>query len=175
MLESERIRELEAEYWKRQDDEEQEIEHELETSLHGASYLSREHLESVIRWKTLAQGGRAAALTESLKRVSDEEIVLVTNAGLSIDHLRTQIEVLSSVPGIGVGVATAALGFVYPESHVVVDYTTYNGVFGAETQSISQKQAVELIQKLRAEYGDSEHTLREIDRALFVKFGGFED
>lgn len=41
MLESERIREFEAEYWKQQDGEEREIEHELETSLHGASYLSR--------------------------------------------------------------------------------------------------------------------------------------
>ena len=49
MLESERIRELEAEYWKQQDDEEQEIEHELETSLIEASYLPREDLESVIR------------------------------------------------------------------------------------------------------------------------------
>lgn len=98
----------------------------------------------------------------------------MSNAALSVERLRTQIDVLRSLPGVGVGVATSILGLVFPETHVVVDYNVYNGVFGESVGSVSASQAVELVEELRAEYGELECSLRAVDRALFVKFDGFE-
>jgi len=124
------------------------LERDLVESLVGVSYLSHDEVESVIRWKTLTQGGRASRFIESLQAVSDEEIVLVSNAALSVERLRTQIDALRSLPGVGVGVATSILGFVFPETHVVVDYNVYNGVLGESVGSVSASQAVELVDSL---------------------------
>lgn len=174
-LTSEEIDELVNTYWDSQRDEEQSLEKRLVDELPYSTFLTRESVESVIRWKTLTQGGRSIRFIGELQSVSDEEIVLVTNCALSINRLRSQIDVLQSLPGVGPGVATSILGFVFPETHVVVDYNVYNGVFDESKDSISDKQAVDLIHKLRETYQDSGYSLRDIDRALFVKYGGFGD
>lgn len=168
------IETLEEQYWDELTPEERALERELE-KLQGTGSLARPQVEDVAKWKMSTQGGRAGRTIVALRNVTDNDIEVATGAAIAVSNLRTQIDILRALPGIGVGVATSILGFVLPETHVVVDYNIYNGVFGENRDSVTAPRAVELTERLREEYGDSGHTLRVLDRALFVAFGGFED
>lgn len=169
------INTLESRYWEELDDEESAREERLMDILPGLSSLTREQVELVMDWKMARQSGRPSITKNDLQAVSDATIDNVTTAAIAADHLRTQIDALRALPGVGVGVATSILGFVFPDTHVVTDYIVYNGVFDTDKDTISAAQADDLVRHLRDTYSDPPYTLREIDRALFVAHGGFDD
>lgn len=172
-LTGEEISSLEKEYCCEQDDEEKELERELMESLPESSVVHFSQVKDVIRWKTGSQGGRTNYYQTQLED-AEGDIETVTRAALKVDRLRTQIEVLTSLPGVGVGISTAILGFVYPETHAVVDRYVYNGEFGANVDTVTVPRAVEMIEHLQQQYGDLDVSLRTVDRALFVLHGGYE-
>lgn len=166
-----RIDTLETRYWDELNDEESTLERMLMDTFPGVSSLSREQVEQVIDWKMARQGGRPSRYKNDLQAVSDTTIDNSTTTAIAAEHLRTQMDVLRALPGV----ATSILGFVYPDTHVVTDYIVYNGVFDTDKDTISPAQAVDLIRHLHDTYSDTLHTLREIDRALFVAHGGFDN
>lgn len=129
-------------------------------TLPGVSSLTRRQIEDVMDWKMTRQGGRARRHKNDLKAVSNATIDNVTTAAIAADHLRTQIDAFRALPGVGVGVATSILGFVFPDTHVVTDYIVYNGVFDTDKDTISAAQADNLIHNPRDTYSDTPHTVQ---------------
>lgn len=80
--------------------------------------LSRELFNRILEWKLRSQRNK----TEHLRiLIPDSTIMQVTKLSFSIDHpdpnalLSMQAKLLTALPGVGIGVASAILTLYYPE------------------------------------------------------------
>ena len=105
------------------------------------AFLGLDDFRRIARWKLGRQLGRGRALeqlTESLVRS-------VTRAAfhLHADHKRSDavaasvcVGVLTSLPGVGVPVASAVLALTFPADHCVVDFRGWRALFGEEPAGV---------------------------------------
>jgi hypothetical protein len=96
-------------------------------------FLTLEEFKEIAHWKLDRQLGRVA---RHYRPLTDEVIRTITQAAFSLYHENERLElelrfgVLSAVPGVGMGVASAVLALVYPEDYAVIDFRGWRQLFG---------------------------------------------
>lgn len=88
--------------------------------------------------------GRQRARTERYRDVLTAEMVRsITAVAFRAQHAdadvlaRTQIRLLTGLPGVGTGLATAILALTFPNEHGIVDFRVWRVVFGKEREVFS--------------------------------------
>lgn len=133
-------------------------------------YLTSEEFDEILRWKLRGQYGRQ----RERRRANTEDLLqTVTGAALSITHCdedyetELRLNILCSIRGVGVPVASAILALVFPEKYAVIDFRGWRQIFGEvrTTFSISDyKRYLCEIKRLAVELG---WPVQEVDLAIW--------
>jgi len=163
---------LESKYPKEEDmyDEEVKQLESLPTAFEEGTW-SREDLEWIIEWKV---GVFTKPILKHLRKNDDKEIQAKIEEAVHEPDIRSKVEALTSLNGIGVPVASAILMFIDKDRFTVIDERAWNVL--QETKYISQQLSEDptvdeyLIYlgacwTLANEYDVS---IRTLDRALWV-------
>jgi endonuclease III len=163
---------LESKYPKQEDmyDEEVEQLESLPTAFDEGTW-SREDLEWIIEWKV---GVFTKPILKHLRKNDDEEIQARIEEAVHEPDIRSKVEALTSLNGIGVPVASTILMFIDEDRFTVIDGRAWNVLQETEylSQELSEDPTVDeyLIYlgacwTLANEYDVS---VRTLDRALWV-------
>ena len=163
---------LESKYPKEEDmyDEEVEQLESLPTAFKKGTW-SREDLEWIIEWKV---GVFTKPILKHLRKNDDEEIQAKIEEAVHEPDIRSKVEALTSLNGIGVPVTSAILMFIDKDRFTVIDERAWNVLqeTGDLRRELSEDPTIEeyLIYlgacwTLANEYDVS---LRTLDRALWV-------
>lgn len=145
------------------------------------AFLGLDDFRRIARWKLGRQLGRVRPLeqlTEGLVRS-----VTRTAFHLHADHKRSDavaasvcVGVLTSLPGVGVGVASAVLALTFPDDYCVVDFRGWRALFGEDrrtfttTQYLAYRAAVDCMAHLLDwSVQETDHALWELDRRQSVR------
>jgi len=163
---------LESKYPKEEDmyDEEVEQLESLPTAFKKGTW-SREDLEWIIEWKV---GVFTKPILKHLRKNDDEEIQAKVEEAVHEPDIRSKIEALTSLNGIGVPVASAILMFINEDRFTVIDERAWNvlqetGYLGQELSD--DPTADEYLLYLGACWAianEYDVSLRTLDRALWV-------
>lgn len=132
--------------------------------------LTKREFDEIIKWKLRGQYVRQRGLREAN---TEGLIRAVTAFALTLKHadwdyeLELRLGILSTLRGVGVPVASAVLGLVFPETYAVIDGRGWRQVFGEEqaTFSISDyKRYLLEVQRLAQEL---DWQVQEVDLALW--------
>ncbi|MDP2856368.1 MAG: hypothetical protein Q8P50_00090 [Bacillota bacterium] len=135
-------------------------------------YLTYREFDRVVRWKLKGQNPRTARQREPL---TDEVVIAVTKAALDIHHsdqaycTRVKLGILQSLPGVGMGIASAVLALVEPRSYGVIDFMVWDQLFGEERLSFSHTHYENYLTCLRALAEELAWTVQEVDLALWAR------
>ena len=133
-------------------------------------YLTSQEFDEILRWKLRGQYGRQQ---ERRKANTEDVIRIVTGAALSITHpdqdyeTELRLNLLCSLRGVGVPVASAILALVFPEKYAVIDFRGWRQIFGEERTTFSTtdyKRYLQEIKRLAIELG---WTVQEVDLAIW--------
>lgn len=114
--------------------------------------LSIDLFDPIVEWKLRKQRARTEARREAVTEALWERL---TDCALSIQHTDSdvlasvQVGILASLPGVGIGLATAVLALAFPEVHGVIDYRVWKVVFQAEKRSFTTQHSVRYLRELR--------------------------
>ena len=110
------------------------------TPAHG---LTEDLFGRVLDWKLRRQRGR----TEKHRRKIEEKMLNeVTACAFRLEHTdpyrlaAVRLEVLSSLPGVGYGVASSIMTLVFPEQYGVIDFRVWKVIFDERRTSFSVSQ-----------------------------------
>jgi len=149
---------------------------ELRKKLNEESYVSVEGMDRIVEWKTYSQGGRVKINQNRLRDVDERTVEDVTRAALrearreSAD-IRRPFHLLTALPGIGLGIASVVLAFACPKDFCVVDRYLRDAILGRGVDSqTTMKDVEDQITTLREGYRDSEHALRDIEKAHYYQY-----
>lgn len=147
-----------------------EKEKEMRELLEEKDHLSKEELKDCIQWKMQNQGGRATKNVERLEEVDNEVIMLLTEAVFKTDNPKTQVKLLSSLPGVGSATATAVLAFYDPQNYAVGDrYMNSLFLYNGEEKGVTPGNYPKLLEKLE-ELRPEGYSLREVEKACYIKY-----
>jgi thermostable 8-oxoguanine DNA glycosylase len=126
---------LESKYPKKEDMYDEEVE-QLESlpTVFKEGTWSREDLEWIIEWKV---GVFTKPILKHLRKNDDEEIQAKVEEAIHEPDIRSKVEALTSLNGIGVPVASAILMFIDEDRFTVIDERAWNIL--QETKYISQE------------------------------------
>ena len=133
-------------------------------------YLDSDDFEAILRWKLAQQYSRQVELR---KGNTNEIIKTVTYVALNITHEDEEYEIdlrlnlLMSLRGIGVPVASAILTLVYPEKYAVIDFRGWNQLFGERKQSFTIRDYKRYLIAIRKMAGELDWTPQEVDHAIW--------
>ena len=133
-------------------------------------YLTSEEFDKILHWKLRGQYGRQ----QERRRANTEEVIrTVTGAALSIIHpdedyeTELRLNILCSIRGVGVPVASAILALVFPEKYAVIDFRGWRQIFDEERTTFSipdYKRYLREIKRLAVELG---WPVQEVDLAIW--------
>ena len=120
------------------------------TPTHG---MTGELFDRILDWKLRRQRGR----TEQHRRKIEEKMLNeVTACAFRLEHTDpyclavVRLEVLSSLPGVGYGVASSIMTLVYPEQYGVIDFRVWHVVFDESRTSFTASQYVKYLKAVRS-------------------------
>lgn len=163
---------FEAKYPEEEDIYEEEVAQleSLPTAFEEGTW-SREDLQWIIEWKVRVF---TKPTLKHLRKNDDDEIRAQIEEAVHESSIRSKVEALTSLSGIGVPVASAILLFINPARFTVIDKRAWNVLHESEylSQELSDDPTVEeyllylgACWTLANEYDVS---IRTLDRALWV-------
>ena len=114
--------------------------------------LSMALFDPIVDWKLRKQRGRTESRRDGL---TEPLLACVTGCAFTVQHRRpevlasVQVGILASLPGVGVGLATAILALTFPEVHGVIDFRVWMVVFQEDKQSFTAQDYVRYLSELR--------------------------
>jgi hypothetical protein len=96
-------------------------------------YLNADEFDRILRWKLDNQYGRSEKYRSNY---TDKIIQQITRLALNIKHkdkdyeMELRVNLLCSLKGVAVPVASAILALVYPDDYGVIDFRAFRQVFG---------------------------------------------
>lgn len=131
------------------------LKHQIQSyrTKHPGSGLSFELFDGIVAWKLRGQRGRTEQLRAEL---TPQNIAAVTEAAFSLEHPKRdvlaalRVRVLSSMPGIGTGVASAILALSFPAMYGVVDVRVWKVIFGKSKAAFTPEDYIEYLHELWA-------------------------
>jgi hypothetical protein len=136
-------------------------------------FLEKEDFEAIVNWKLGKQKGRQSEIRENNSR---ESIKLITQTAFLLSEPNFEIEsklkidILRSLFGVEVRVASAILSVCFPEKYAVLDYRNWEVMYPKRTGYFTTKEYVEYllyIRKLSIHYDVSP---KEMDTAIWKKY-----
>lgn len=140
------------------------------------AFLGLDDFQRITRWKL----GRQLKRVPQLEQLTESLVRGVTRAAfhLHTDHESSDavaasvcVSVLTSLPGVGVPVASAVLALTFPDDFCVIDYRGWRGLFGEDrrafttAQYLAYRAAVDCIANvLDWSVQETDHALWELDR-----------
>jgi len=145
------------------------------------AFLGLDDFQRITRWKLGHQLGRVP----QLEQLTDGLVRSVTRAAfhLHADHEPSDavaasvcVGVLTSLPGVGVPVASAVLALTFPDDYCVVDFRGWRALFGEErrafttAQYLAYRSAVDCLARLLGwSVQATDHALWELDRRALAQ------
>jgi hypothetical protein len=133
-------------------------------------FLTKSDFERVLRWKLRGQYGRGAASraihTENVIREVTRAAFAVSSDDLEYE-LELRVGILTSLRGVAVPVASAALALTCPERYAVIDFRVWRQLFHNEKPTFTlgeYKKYMAAIHQLADELGWPPH---EVDQAIW--------
>jgi len=133
-------------------------------------YLTAPDFERILQWKLGRQIGRQRAR----RRANTEEIIrAVTGLALTITHpdieyeLELRTDILCSLHGVGVPVASAVLALVFPEDYAVIDRRVWRQIFDADKTVFSTPDYKKYMRQIRCLANDLDWPAQEVDHAIW--------
>lgn len=145
-----------------------EIESRITSLLRTQNWLGKSEIADCIRWKLLNQGGRARLNTERLDSISEDVAKHITKTAFFAEDPKQQVEILSTLPGVGAATATVLLAFNDPENYVVGDRYMSGELLGIDKQ-ITATSYPKLLERFREVAPDS-IPLRTVEKAYFQRY-----
>ncbi|WP_420634936.1 hypothetical protein [Candidatus Palauibacter sp.] len=137
-------------------------------------FLGVDDLLRIARWKLGMQYGR---VERHLSLLTDELVQCVTGAALPLfdqslsDEIVTRVRLglLMSMPGVGMGVASAILALTLPDEYCVIDFRGWWALFSEERTHFTEAQYLRyragvgcLARRLSWSVQDADHALWEL-------------
>jgi hypothetical protein len=117
-------------------------------------YLTARELGSIVSYKLREQEGRTATHRKSL---GDALVGIVSEAAFKIQipanldlELTLRVGLLTALPGIGIGVASAVLALSEPEQYAIIDWRGWRQAFGTGRESFGCKHYCEYMRVVRS-------------------------
>lgn len=135
-------------------------------------YLTAVEFEEVLEWKLGQQIGRQR---ERRTANTDEIIRAITGLALTITHptnkeyeLELRINILCSLRGVGMGVASALLALAFPTTYAVIDYRGWRQCFGEEKTIFSVADYHKYLNVVRTLANELGWPVQEVDYAIWA-------
>jgi len=115
--------------------------------------LSAELFDRILGWKLRRQRARTE---QHRAELIPQNIAVVTEAAFSLDHPQRDVlaalrlRVLSSMSGIGTGVASAIMALSFPDTYGVVDFRVWNVVFDQSKRFFTPVEYIKYLHELWA-------------------------
>lgn len=139
----------------------------LADAIQAQDHVTKEQLVEIVKWKLAGQGGRSNLNVGRFADVPAGVIENITRAAFLMDDPKTQVKILSAIPGIGFATATVILAFRDPERYAVGDRIINEVVFGEEEEVTPTNYP-----KLLGELGKANpggYGLRQVEKALYMR------
>lgn len=136
-------------------------------------FLSLDELDRIFHWKLRRQYGRQQS-KRSL--ITDENAKLITQAAFSFTNengrleIKSRINILAVLPGVGVPVASAILALVFPESYGVIDTRNWKVLYGEDKSYFTPNNYISYLTDLWALAHKWGFTVQQIDLALWKRY-----
>ncbi|MDE0260177.1 MAG: hypothetical protein OXR82_17550 [Gammaproteobacteria bacterium] len=140
------------------------------------AFLGLEEFREITRWKL----GRQLKRVPQLEQLTEELVRGVTEAAFNLHAAHKPsdavaasvcVGVLTSLPGVGVPVASAVLALTFPQAYCVVDFRGWRALFGEDRRAfttnhyLAYRTAVDCIaHMLDWSVQETDHALWELDR-----------
>jgi len=135
------------------------------------AYLNYDEFDQILEWKLKGQRGR----TERLRQGNTEDIIqVVTSVALNIEHddndyeLELRVNLLRSLRGVEVPVASAVLALVYPNMYAVIDFRVWRQLFQEEKRDFNIRDYKRYIQRIRELAEQLRWPCQEVDYAIWT-------
>lgn len=133
--------------------------------------MTLDELEEILKWKLRKQFGRTKKKREGN---TNDNVIEITRAAFSVTHTdkdfetKLKINLLSTLAGVKIPVASAILTLCFPTLYAVVDFRNWQ-VFnaGERKTSYTPNDYVKYLKKIRQEAKKYELTPQEIDIAIW--------
>ncbi|MDD4880999.1 MAG: hypothetical protein PHX10_05425 [Gallionellaceae bacterium] len=140
---------------------------------HPNSGLPIELLQLIVDWKLRGQKGRTKKHREKITKSLWEQ---VTACALSIEHpdpdIRACVQagILGSLPGVGIGLATAILALTEPDIYGIIDFRVWKIVFGTDKQTFSDRDYIRYLHELRSFANETGWPVQKVDFMLWTYY-----
>ena len=128
--------------------------------------LSIDFFNPIVEWKLRKQRGRTEAHRKALTEILWERL---TGCAFSIQHTdldvltSVQVGILTSLPGVGIGLTTAILALTFPEVHGIIDYRVWKVVFQSDKRSFTTQDYIHYLCELRTFAKDAGWPMQKAD------------
>lgn len=135
------------------------------------AFLNLSDFRRILRWKLRGQLGRP----QRLRQLSDQLVVDITSAAFrehnehnpSDEVTKRCVELLDSLPGVGVPTASAVLALTFPNHYCVVDFRGWRALFGEDQKNFSSSQYLTYLSAVRCIASKLGWSPQEADHALW--------
>jgi thermostable 8-oxoguanine DNA glycosylase len=137
-------------------------------------YLQINELQDILEWKLRGQIGRQLIRRNTN---TNDNIIIITKAAFSVTHKDIDIEtslrlqILTSLSGVAVPVASAILTLCFPSHYSVIDFRNWRQIYGnlPKKTTPSIKDYTDYLKIIRAMATEFEVTPQEIDIAIWQR------
>lgn len=164
-------------FWKNKYDKEEDLynkgdEEELRKKFQENNFITKQDLIRIVKWKF--QGrllGRQKIIIKLLESVEESSIEEISRSAFKSKDDKIQLNLLSSIKGVGNALSSVILTFYDPQNYGILDIHAWRGLFGKEPTDIfsNEKQAIKFFTKLREISLKTGLSCRNIEKAIFKK------
>lgn len=136
-------------------------------------HLSPQVFEKAVNWKLRRQRNRTERHRENLTR---ELIIQITGCFYSTVHhnervqREVRINLLQSLPGVGIGIATAILTLAHPQNYGIIDYRVWKVLYGKKKKTFTLKDYHKYLEDIRRIGKTLQCDVQEVDYLLWKEF-----
>ncbi len=133
-------------------------------------YLTPDEFDAVLRWKLRSYYAR---LRQKLAENTPEVIRVVTQAAFSVTHpdeeyeTELRLNLLCSLRGVAVPVASAFLALMFPEKYAVIDFRTWRQLFRENKAAFSTTDYIRYLREIRRLADELSWPVQEVDLAIW--------
>lgn len=144
------------------------IEDELNAALSEQGYITPDQLRMVFDWKFDGMPGRGDYLKGIVRQLPEAFVVNCSKAAFVVDEPKTQLDTLTSIPGVGDATASVILAFYDPERYCVGDRYIVHALLG-EQRGMRATDYPKLLEHID-DINTGEFTRREVEKAVYQEY-----
>lgn len=147
-------------------------EKEIGDRLRIAKELTKDDLVEIVEWKFKDLEGRRKKVLALIEQNNDEEIRSISKCvfGSGYKHDAQKVDLLRTLHGVGVAVASTILTFYNPREYCVFDIHVWRELFGKEPLDLyTTENYLKVLSKLRKEAEKYNLDVRIVEKAYFKK------